>query len=91
MKLNLNSHFYLKVLEMDPANGYAKVHLGFIFKVIDNNPEKSIPLLTEGIASEDEGTKDGRFYFHLGDALQRLNQTENVSKKCGFIYFSHSH
>jgi hypothetical protein len=23
VKLNLNSHFYLKVLEMDPANGYA--------------------------------------------------------------------
>ena len=71
---------FKQVLEMDPANGYAKVHLGFIFKVIDNNPEKSIPLLTEGIASEDEGTKDGRFYFHLGDALQRLNQTENAYK-----------
>lgn len=69
-----------KVLEMDPGNGLAKVHLGFIIKTLDNDLEKAIPLLTEGIASEAEGTKDGRFYFHLGDALQRLGQTENAYK-----------
>ncbi|CAG2242163.1 ASPH [Mytilus edulis] len=69
-----------KVLEMDHGDGLAKVHLGFIIKTIDNDPEKALPFLIEGVASEAEGTKDGRFYFHLGDAFQRLNLLKEAYK-----------
>lgn len=30
----------------------------------------------EGIESGDPGTDDGRFYFHLGDAMQRVGDKE---------------
>ena len=69
----------LQVLVIDNTDGFAKVHLGFIIKTHDNDARKAIPLLKAGIESRAEGTKDGRFYFHLGDAYQRTNQTDLVS------------
>uniref|UniRef100_A0A3P8WG01 Aspartate beta-hydroxylase n=1 Tax=Cynoglossus semilaevis TaxID=244447 RepID=A0A3P8WG01_CYNSE len=54
-----------------PHNGFAKVHYGFILKS-ENKIEESIPYLKEGLESGEPGTDDGRFYFHLGDALQRV-------------------
>jgi hypothetical protein len=33
-------------------------------------------LFQEGIESGDPGTDDGRFYFHLGDAMQRVGNKE---------------
>lgn len=35
--------------------------------------------LQEGIESGDPGTDDGRFYFHLGDAMQRVGNKEVMS------------
>ncbi|KAM6908498.1 aspartyl/asparaginyl beta-hydroxylase isoform 2-T2 [Lycodopsis pacificus] len=60
-----------EVLEVAPINGFAKVHYGFILKS-ENKIEESIPYLQEGLESGEPGTDDGRFYFHLGDALQRV-------------------
>ncbi|XP_068568869.1 aspartyl/asparaginyl beta-hydroxylase isoform X12 [Cebidichthys violaceus] len=60
-----------EVLEVSPINGFAKVHYGFILKS-ENKIEESIPYLKEGLESGEPGTDDGRFYFHLGDALQRV-------------------
>ncbi|MGH0162979.1 UNVERIFIED_CONTAM: hypothetical protein FKN15_061168 [Acipenser sinensis] len=37
---------------------------------------ESIPYLKEGLESGDPGTDDGRFYFHLGDALQRVGDKD---------------
>ena len=54
------------------------VHLGFIVKTIRDDLDKGIQLLADGIATNHPGTSDGRFYFHLGDALQRKNRTEEV-------------
>lgn len=71
---------------MDPTDGFAKIHYGFILKTHDNDLEGCVKWLTEGIASEAEGTRDGKFYFHLGDAYQRLNQTENVNFMSSFGY-----
>uniref|UniRef100_A0A7N8XHW2 Un-named hu7910 n=1 Tax=Mastacembelus armatus TaxID=205130 RepID=A0A7N8XHW2_9TELE len=62
---------YEEVLVADPVNGFAKVHYGFILKA-DNKIAESIPYLKEGLESGEPGTDDGRFYFHLGDALQRV-------------------
>ncbi|XP_068199603.1 aspartyl/asparaginyl beta-hydroxylase-like isoform X7 [Antennarius striatus] len=62
---------YEQVLAVVPGNGFAKVHYGFILKS-ENKIAESIPYLREGLESGEPGTDDGRFYFHLGDALQRV-------------------
>lgn len=62
---------YEEILAVAPGNGFAKVHYGFILKS-DNQILESIPYLKEGLESGEPGTDDGRFYFHLGDALQRV-------------------
>ncbi|XP_051909886.1 aspartyl/asparaginyl beta-hydroxylase isoform X2 [Hippocampus zosterae] len=62
---------YEEVLALAPSDGFAKVHYGFILKS-ENKIAESIPYLKEGLESEEPGTDDGRFYFHLGDALQRV-------------------
>ncbi|XP_067107819.1 aspartyl/asparaginyl beta-hydroxylase isoform X12 [Osmerus mordax] len=62
---------YEEVLAVAPDDGFAKVHYGFILKS-ENKIAESIPYLREGLESGDPGTDDGRFYFHLGDALQRV-------------------
>ncbi|KAM9500698.1 aspartyl/asparaginyl beta-hydroxylase isoform 2-T2 [Clarias gariepinus] len=65
---------YEEVLAMAPSDGFAKVHYGFILKA-ENQIAESIPYLKEGLESGAPGTDDGRFYFHLGDALQRVGDT----------------
>ncbi|XP_030611971.1 aspartyl/asparaginyl beta-hydroxylase isoform X2 [Archocentrus centrarchus] len=62
---------YEEVLAVVPSDGFAKVHYGFILKS-ENKIAESIPYLREGLESGEPGTDDGRFYFHLGDALQRV-------------------
>ncbi|XP_053715083.1 aspartyl/asparaginyl beta-hydroxylase isoform X7 [Synchiropus splendidus] len=62
---------YEEVLAVAPDDGFAKVHYGFILKS-ENKIVESIPYLREGLESDDPGTDDGRFYFHLGEALQRV-------------------
>ncbi|XP_074843242.1 aspartyl/asparaginyl beta-hydroxylase isoform X3 [Carettochelys insculpta] len=66
---------YEEVLSLAPNDGFAKVHYGFILKA-ENKIAESIPYLKEGLESGDPGTDDGRFYFHLGDALQRVGDKE---------------
>nr|XP_044999316.1 aspartyl/asparaginyl beta-hydroxylase isoform X2 [Jaculus jaculus] len=66
---------YEEVLSVAPHDGFAKVHYGFILKAQSKIAE-SIPFLKEGIESGDPGTDDGRFYFHLGDAMQRVGDKE---------------
>ncbi|KAG7330046.1 hypothetical protein KOW79_006268 [Hemibagrus wyckioides] len=64
---------YEEVLAVAPSDGFAKVHYGFILKS-ENMIAESIPYLKEGLESGAPGTDDGRFYFHLGDALQRVGE-----------------
>ncbi|XP_039610507.1 aspartyl/asparaginyl beta-hydroxylase isoform X3 [Polypterus senegalus] len=66
---------YEEVLAASPEDGFAKVHYGFILKA-ENLIAESIPYLKEGLESGHPGTDDGRFYFHLGDALQRVGDKE---------------
>ncbi|XP_031222505.1 aspartyl/asparaginyl beta-hydroxylase isoform X5 [Mastomys coucha] len=66
---------YEEVLSVTPNDGFAKVHYGFILKA-QNKIAESIPYLKEGIESGEPGTDDGRFYFHLGDAMQRVGNKE---------------
>ncbi|KFM75528.1 hypothetical protein X975_22465, partial [Stegodyphus mimosarum] len=67
----------IDVLKLAPNSGFAKVHLGFILKTDESKYEEAAKLMSEGIASREPGVIDGRFYFHLGDALHRTGkQTE---------------
>uniref|UniRef100_A0A8C8JX93 Un-named hu7910 n=1 Tax=Oncorhynchus tshawytscha TaxID=74940 RepID=A0A8C8JX93_ONCTS len=68
---NSAKRVYEEVLATAPSDGFAKVHYGFILKS-ENKIAESIPFLRDGLESGDPGTDDGRFYFHLGDALQRM-------------------
>ena len=63
---------------MNPRNGFAKSHLGFILKADHLRYTEAIPLLRDGISSGEPGADDGRFYFHLGDALTRIGKPDEV-------------
>lgn len=71
-----------KVLEdlllKHPDDGLGLVHYGFILKITDNKLNESVDYLRRGIASKAEGVVDGRFYFHLGDALSRLGRQDEA-------------
>ncbi|XP_040155517.1 uncharacterized protein LOC120895874 isoform X7 [Anopheles arabiensis] len=59
-------------------NGFALVHYGFVLKTLDQNMELAAQYLQEGIDTGHPGTQDGRFYFQLGDALQRLGRNSEA-------------
>lgn len=54
--------------------------IGFILKNLDQDYENAVLYLREGIDTEEEGTQDGRFYFNLGDALQRLGRNDEAKE-----------
>lgn len=61
-------------------DGFALVHYGFVLKNHDKDMEQAVQFLREGIETGHPGTQDGRFYFHLGDALQRLGRQQEALK-----------
>ncbi|XP_055319576.1 aspartyl/asparaginyl beta-hydroxylase isoform X8 [Sitodiplosis mosellana] len=61
-------------------DGFAAVHYGFVLKNLDNNLEHAVIFLRQGIDSGENGTSDGRFYFHLGDALIRLGRHDRAKE-----------
>uniref|UniRef100_H2ZBL4 Aspartyl/asparaginy/proline hydroxylase domain-containing protein n=1 Tax=Ciona savignyi TaxID=51511 RepID=H2ZBL4_CIOSA len=88
-KNNKAKQSFERVLQSHPGNGFALVHLGFITK-IQGDWKKSIDFLLPGIHTLAEGTQQGKFYFHLGDALHRTNRTEEVGilRACHFHIIS---
>lgn len=56
----------------------ALVHYGFVLKNLDLNYEDAAIYLQEGIDSNEEDTQDGRFYFALGESLQRMGKNEEA-------------
>lgn len=69
-----------EVLRIAPEDGFAKVHYGFILKTEDSNYKTAIKYLQEGIETGEPGTIDGRFFFHLGDALAREGFPDKARK-----------
>ncbi|XP_063929190.1 aspartyl/asparaginyl beta-hydroxylase isoform X3 [Zophobas morio] len=67
-----------ETLSKHPNDGFALVHYGFILKTIDNKLNESVSYLQKGISTKAPGVIDGRFYFHLGDALARLGKTKEA-------------
>ncbi|XP_055916315.1 aspartyl/asparaginyl beta-hydroxylase isoform X3 [Eupeodes corollae] len=64
-----------------PDDGFAMVHYGFVLKNLNENLHLAVEYLQRGIDSQKEGTQDGRFYFNLGDSLQRISK---IAVQCGF-------
>jgi len=64
-------------LAVNPSDGFAQVHFGFIVKA-EGDWETGARYLQMGIESQEPGTQEGKFYMHLGDALHRTNRTEQV-------------
>lgn len=69
-----------RILAKWPNDGFALVHYGFILKNSDNNLEDGVKYLQRGIDTNDKGVIDGRFFFHLGDALTRLGRKDEALK-----------
>lgn len=69
-----------EVLSQWRYNGFALVHYGFVLKNLDQDYAQAVIYLREGIETNETGTQDGRFYFNLGDALQRLGRNEEAKE-----------
>lgn len=63
---------------MNPMNGFAKAHYGYILKYYDRDMANAARFLSDGINSGAEGTTNGLLFYHLGDALQLLGRNEEV-------------
>jgi len=69
---------FQEVLNKDPDNGFGQVHYGFVLKTSFDDMTRGAKYMSLGISSGAEGTADARFFYHLGDALQRLNRTREA-------------
>ena len=65
------------VLEKFQNNHFAKAQLGFIL-FSDKKYEEALPLLMEGIREDDGIKTNPKFYLCAGDALTRLNRSDEV-------------
>lgn len=63
-----------ETLQLWPSNGFALVHYGFVLKTSENNNKDGAHFMQAGINSNEPGTMDARFLFHLGDAYNRLGK-----------------
>ena len=80
---NINAReVFQSVLKSSPNNGFASVHLGFILKTggFEHDRENAVALLKHGIMSREEGTQEGKFYYHLGEGLQRLGRNDEADQ-----------
>ena len=64
-----------------------QVHLGFILKTSLNELSEGAALMQAGLDSEEPGTQDARFFFHLGDALQRLARPQEALQVTQLSFF----
>lgn len=81
--LTMNNFYEAKKVLHDillkwPNDGLAMVNYGFILKRYDLNLQEAVKYLKKGISTRDPGVIDGRFYYHLGDALIRLGRNEEA-------------
>lgn len=49
-----------------------------MLKNLDNDLPGAVQFLSEGIRTKENGTSDGRFFFALGDSLQRLGRVDEA-------------
>ncbi|KRY13904.1 Aspartyl/asparaginyl beta-hydroxylase [Trichinella patagoniensis] len=69
---------FLSVLDKDMGNAVALLYYGYILKTVDRDYAKSIHFLSRGLAIGVQLKQAARFVLHLGEALQRLNKTDEA-------------
>ena len=74
--LKAKGHFR-KCMKIFEDNHFASAQLGAIL-FAEKRYEQALPLLMEGIRQNLEVKEDGRFYNYAGEALTRLNRSEEV-------------
>lgn len=67
-----------RVLHFNASDAFATCHLAFILKQIESNVDDSVEMFKRCLLSNEKRVMDARFFYHLGDALQRSNRTEEV-------------
>lgn len=77
-QLEAAKEIFQTVLQKWPDDGFAQVHYGFILKTHDINNTGGVWYMHQGIRSGAEGTQDPRFFYHLGDALQRQGKIQEA-------------
>ena len=79
-KPSLAKDQFEKVLKIsDNQNLVALCHYAFILKTSENKFNESVQFFTKCLASKDKTVMDARFFYHFGDALQRLDRTREVT------------
>lgn len=81
---------YLKALELDPTNAYAKKGIAWITYAHENNPEEALRIISSienGTNSPDYALLKAEIFEHMGDTAQaeRLTQ-EFIEKASNPIY-----
>lgn len=71
---------FTQVLTQDPNNFFAQCHYAFIIKQYENKINESIGYFKNCLSNKDPRVMDGRFFYHLGDALQRSNRSDEVGR-----------
>lgn len=79
-KVPLAKNILEETLKKWPSNGFALVHYGFVLKTSENNNKDGSRYMQEGIDTNEPGTMDARFLFHLGDAYNRIGQHSRAEK-----------
>jgi tetratricopeptide (TPR) repeat protein len=59
-------------------NIVAQCHYAFILKTYEKKFSESIEHFNKCLSANNKDTMDARFFYHAGDALQRLNRTKEV-------------
>lgn len=79
-KLKQAKDKFEQVLSLTKYNLIAICHYAFILKNYDNRLEEAVIYFKNCINSNETIAMDARFFYHLGDSLQKLNRSEEAFK-----------
>ena len=82
-RFKLAKECFLSVLnKYDSTNIVSMCHYAVVVKLYEKNLTKSIDYFEKCLETLDKRVMDARFFLHLGDALQRLNRTDQA-----YVYY----
>lgn len=67
------------ILQRWPQDGLTNCLYGLLLK-LQGQHAAAVPHLRLGIDSNENGTQESNFFFHLGDALVRIGHSEEAMK-----------
>lgn len=78
-RVDLAKEQFEKVLFMsDNQDMVALCHYAFILKTNESKLVESVEMFSKCLLSKEKSVMDARFFYHMGDALQRLGRKEEV-------------